>query len=140
LQKPKIQYFFVSADCNVVTKSKCSRHVIDCASQRIRLLSKIRFRLGYLLRQPWLPENICPINGKVLLKWPHFHELRDARILQKVTSFRSWKSLKFPGLSRPREFHPRPLRKPDVNLSVHPAPIIQPHGNTPRCQWMNKSG
>jgi len=108
-----------------VTKSKCSRHAIDCASKRIRLLSKIRFRLGYLLRQSWLADNICPINGKVLLKWPHFHELRDARILQKVTSFRSWKSLKLPGLSRPREFHPRPLRKPDVNLSVHPALAMQ---------------
>jgi len=30
------------------------------------------------------------------------------------------------GVSRPREFHPRPLREPDVNLSAHPAPIIQP--------------
>jgi hypothetical protein len=29
------------------------------------------------------------------------------------------------GVSRPREFHPRPLSEPDVNLSVHPAPIIQ---------------
>jgi hypothetical protein len=28
-------------------------------------------------------------------------------------------------VSRPREFHPRPLREPDVNLSAHPAPIIQ---------------
>jgi hypothetical protein len=28
-------------------------------------------------------------------------------------------------VSRPKEFHPRPLSEPDVNLSVHPAPIIQ---------------
>jgi hypothetical protein len=25
-----------------------------------------------------------------------------------------------------REFHPRALREPDVNLSIHPAPIVQP--------------
>jgi len=37
----------------------------------------------------------------------------------------SWKTPRRPGLSRPREFHPRPLREPDVNLSAHPAPIIQ---------------
>ena len=30
------------------------------------------------------------------------------------------------GVSRPEEFHPRPLAEPDVNLSAHPAPIIQP--------------
>jgi hypothetical protein len=28
-------------------------------------------------------------------------------------------------LSRPGEFHPQPLREPDVNLSAHPAPITQ---------------
>ena len=42
-------------------------------------------------------------------------------------------------MSRPRDFHPRPLRKPYVKLSPHTAPIIQTHGNTPRRQWMNKS-
>ena len=25
-----------------------------------------------------------------------------------------------------REFHPHALREPDVNLSIHPAPIVQP--------------
>jgi len=25
-----------------------------------------------------------------------------------------------------REFHPRALREPDMNLSTHPAPIVQP--------------
>jgi hypothetical protein len=29
-------------------------------------------------------------------------------------------------VSGPREFHPRALSEPDMNLSVHPAPIIQP--------------
>ena len=29
------------------------------------------------------------------------------------------------GVSRPKEFHLRPLSEPDVNLSAHPAPIIQ---------------
>ena len=29
-------------------------------------------------------------------------------------------------VSGPREFHPRALSEPDVNLSAHPAPIIQP--------------
>jgi hypothetical protein len=28
-------------------------------------------------------------------------------------------------VSRPWEYHPRPLSEPDVNLSAHPAPIIQ---------------
>ena len=28
-------------------------------------------------------------------------------------------------LSRPGEFHPQPLREPDVNLSAHPAPITR---------------
>ena len=35
------------------------------------------------------------------------------------------------GVSRPREFHPRPLVEPDVNLSAHPAPTIQPTTDTP---------
>ena len=34
-------------------------------------------------------------------------------------------------VSRPREFHPRPLSDPDVILSDHPAPIIQPSARTP---------
>ena len=29
-------------------------------------------------------------------------------------------------VSRPGESHPWPLAEPDVNLSAHPAPIIQP--------------
>ena len=29
-------------------------------------------------------------------------------------------------VSRPKEFHLRPLPEPDVNLSAHPAPITQP--------------
>jgi len=29
------------------------------------------------------------------------------------------------GLSRPGEFHPQPLREPDVNLSAHPTPITR---------------
>ena len=31
-----------------------------------------------------------------------------------------------PEVSGPREFHPRALSEPDMNLSAHPAPIIQP--------------
>ena len=31
-----------------------------------------------------------------------------------------------PQLSGAREFHPRALREPDMNLSTHPAPIVQP--------------
>ena len=34
-------------------------------------------------------------------------------------------------VSRPWEFHPRPLAEPDVSLSTHPAPIIQPLANIP---------
>jgi len=30
-------------------------------------------------------------------KWPHFHELKNARILRKITSFKSWKTAKFSG-------------------------------------------
>jgi len=34
-------------------------------------------------------------------------------------------------VSRPREFHLRPLSEPDVNLSAHPAPIIQSTTRSP---------
>jgi hypothetical protein len=34
-------------------------------------------------------------------------------------------------VSGPREFHPRALSEPDVNLSAHPAPIIQPKAEFP---------
>ena len=37
----------------------------------------------------------------------------------------SCKTPQFSRLNRPKEFHPRPLQEPDVNLSAHPAPIIQ---------------
>ena len=43
-------------------------------------------------------------------------------------------------LSRPGELHPLPLAEPDVNLSVHPAPIIQPFGIYPAFQCTNTSG
>ncbi len=32
-------------------------------------------------------------------------------------------------VSSPGEFHPEALVEPDVNVSVHPAPIIQPQTN-----------
>lgn len=35
------------------------------------------------------------------------------------------------GVSRPQEFHPRPLAEPDVSLSTHPAPILQPLAHIP---------
>src|SRR5271157_5823609 len=35
------------------------------------------------------------------------------------------------GVSRPKEFHLRPLAEPDVNLSAHPAPIIHPTTSSP---------
>ena len=35
------------------------------------------------------------------------------------------------GVSRPQEFHLRPLAEPDVSLSTHPAPIIQPWEHIP---------
>jgi hypothetical protein len=34
-------------------------------------------------------------------------------------------------VSSPRESHPQALAEPDVNLSAHPAPIIQPTGESP---------
>ena len=34
-------------------------------------------------------------------------------------------------VSRPKEFHLRPLSEPDVNLSAHPAPIIHPTTDSP---------
>lgn len=34
-------------------------------------------------------------------------------------------------VSGPREFHPRALSEPDMNLSAHPAPIIQPKAEFP---------
>lgn len=36
------------------------------------------------------------------------------------------------------ESHPPALAEPDVNLSAHPAPIIQPHGTSPRRQWAKR--
>ncbi|MGH8933748.1 MAG: transposase [Egibacteraceae bacterium] len=38
------------------------------------------------------------------------------------------------------ESHPPALTEPDVNLSAHPAPAIQPHGVSPRRQCANKPG
>src|SRR5271166_2685529 len=35
------------------------------------------------------------------------------------------------GVSRPKEFHLRPLSEPDVNLAAHPAPIIHPTTDSP---------
>ena len=43
------------------------------------------------------------------------------------------------GLSRPGEFHPQSLAEPDVNVSAHPAPIIQPFGIYPDFQCTNAS-
>ena len=37
------------------------------------------------------------------------------------------------GVSRPKEFHLRPLSEPDRNLSAHPAPIIPPMPRTQAC-------
>src|ERR1700722_8959538 len=34
-------------------------------------------------------------------------------------------------VSRPKEFHLRPLSEPDVSLSAHPAPIIHPTTDSP---------
>jgi hypothetical protein len=34
------------------------------------------------------------------------------------------------GVSRPGHFSPSPSQKPHVNLSAHPAPIIEPQGET----------
>jgi len=44
------------------------------------------------------------------------------------------------GVSRPGEFHPQPLAEPDVNVSAHPAPIIQPLGMYPNFQCTNVDG
>ena len=37
------------------------------------------------------------------------------------------------------ESHPPALSEPDVNLSTHPAPIIQPHGTSPSRQWAKRA-
>src|SRR5437879_2202432 len=37
--------------------------------------------------------------------------------------------------SRRGESHPPALAEPDLNVSAHPAPIVQPHGRTPKRQW-----
>ena len=42
-------------------------------------------------------------------------------------------------MSRPEEFHPRPLAEPDVNLSAHPAPIIRPMTQLPATvDWFSR--
>ena len=38
-------------------------------------------------------------------------------------------------VSSPGEFHPQALREPDVNLSIHPAPIVQPSLPSPRFRF-----
>ena len=51
-------------------------------------------------------------------------------------------SLRFPNciwVSSPRESHPRALAEPDVNLSVHPAPITEPPPRS-RCSSARKGG
>jgi len=45
-----------------------------------------------------------------------------------------------PQVSRPKELPPRPLLEPDVNLSIHPAPITQPHRAMPAFQCANNCG
>ena len=37
------------------------------------------------------------------------------------------------------ESHPPALSEPDMNLSTHPAPIIQPHGTSPSRQWAKRA-
>ena len=43
-------------------------------------------------------------------------------------------------VSRRGESHPPALSEPDVNLSAHPAPIVQPSGSTPIRQWAKRRG
>jgi hypothetical protein len=43
------------------------------------------------------------------------------------TSLQSETILKVNESSSPGEFHPQALPEPDVNLSIHPALIVQPH-------------
>ena len=43
-------------------------------------------------------------------------------------------------VSRRGESHPPALAEPDVNLSIHPAPIVQPSGRTPKRQCANSPG
>src|SRR3972149_2632293 len=38
-------------------------------------------------------------------------------------------------VSSPGEFHPQALAEPDVNLSIHPAPIVQPSLPSPRFRF-----
>ena len=43
-------------------------------------------------------------------------------------------------VSRRGESHPPALAEPDVNLSAHPAPIVQPSGRAPNRQCANRPG
>jgi hypothetical protein len=43
-------------------------------------------------------------------------------------------------VSRRGESHPPALAEPDVTVSRHPAPIVQPSGRAPKRQWANRSG
>ena len=43
-------------------------------------------------------------------------------------------------MSRPEGFHLQPLAEPDVNLSAHPAPIIQVYDTNPIFQCMKAPG
>jgi hypothetical protein len=69
--------------------------------------------------------------------------VRDAEMAASFpgSAARRLHSPRIPALASSRgEFHPPALSEPGVNLSAHPAPITQPHGRTPNCQWANRFG
>jgi len=60
----------------------------------------------------------------------------DSHLLRKIDRFVDLSGLRahlgpYYRVSRPKEFHLRPLSEPDVSLSAHPAPIIHPTTDSP---------
>ncbi|MCX6055789.1 MAG: hypothetical protein NTZ74_12930, partial [Chloroflexi bacterium] len=61
--------------------------------------------------------------GRVKCQFQPGHDLLNP--MQSFFGF-SFSSANDHKVSGPRESHPRALSEPDMNLSAHPAPVIQP--------------
>lgn len=101
------------ADIDYFNSDKNYQDFVDALYNRVGPV----FRLGPLvkLHVRFLPytayRNRCPITGSKPSS-PCYHDCNFTPCQDKVSS--------------PEEFHLQALSEPDVNLSAHPAPIIQP--------------